>query len=354
MKTSARANSSDRPMPATPLDILAEELGAVAGRIEREAGLRIEAAVADLRRIDAERELRLVNLERSVADRLAAVRNGESVTIEQLAPLVAETVERAVAGLPVPKDGESVTVEQLAPLVAEMVAKAVAALPAAKDGESVTVEQLAPLVAETVERAVAGLPAPKDGESVTVEQLAPLVAEVVDRAVEALPKPENGKDGKLPIVKEWSDRVHYAGEVVTFEGSTYQAGCDTGRAPPHDDWVCIAAAGQPGADARSPRVRETWSDQVKDYRELEIVALNGAGFIARRDNPGPCPGDGWQIIAMQGKPGKPGERVKGDPGPAGPRVASIEIDDQGLLTLANADGSTVACDLYPLLSKLQA
>ena len=325
MKTSARANSSDRPMPATPLDILAEELGAVAGRIEREAGLRIEAAVADLRRIDAERELRLVNLERSVADRLAAVRNGESVTIEQLAPLVAETVERAVAGLPVPKDGESVTVEQLAPLVAEMVAKAVAALPAAKDGESVT-----------------------------VEQLAPLVAEVVDRAVEALPKPENGKDGKLPIVKEWSDRVHYAGEVVTFEGSTYQAGCDTGRAPPHDDWVCIAAAGQPGADARSPRVRETWSDQVKDYRELEIVALNGAGFIARRDNPGPCPGDGWQIIAMQGKPGKPGERVKGDPGPAGPRVASIEIDDQGLLTLANADGSTVACDLYPLLSKLQA
>ena len=62
----------------------------------------------------------------------------------------------------------------------------------------------------------------------------------------------------------------------------------TGQAaPPHDDWTCIAAAGLEG---RSPRVRETYSPEVKDYRGLDVVALNGAA-IARRDI-GACPGDG--------------------------------------------------------------
>jgi hypothetical protein len=85
------------------------------------------------------------------------------------------------------------------------------------------------------------------------------------------------------------------------------------------------------------------------------VALGGASFGARRDDPGPCPGDGWQLIAAQGKRGNAGERgasVKGERGLPGVAPASMAVDDDGLLTLTNADGSTVACDLYPLLSKL--
>ena len=54
----------------------------------------------------------------------------------------------------------------------------------------------------------------------------------------------------------------------------------------------------------------------------------------------------------RGKPGEPGKAVKGDPGKPGPGVRSMEIDDQGMLTLTNGDGSAVTCDLYPLLSKL--
>jgi hypothetical protein len=54
-----------------------------------------------------------------------------------------------------------------------------------------------------------------------------------------------------------------------------------------------------------------------------MVALNGSGFIARRDDPGPCPGEGWQLIASCGKPGKPGlkgERGdRGEPGEKGER-----------------------------------
>jgi len=30
----------------------------------------------------------------------------------------------------------------------------------------------------------------------------------------------------------------------------------------------------------------------------------------------------------------------------------MSIDGEGLLTLTNADGSTVECDLYPILTKL--
>lgn len=64
-----------------------------------------------------------------------------------------------------------------------------------EDGKSVTPEDVAPMIAEEVAKAVAQIPAPKDGESVTVEDVAPLIAEQVKAAVEAIPKPKDGKDG---------------------------------------------------------------------------------------------------------------------------------------------------------------
>jgi hypothetical protein len=106
------------------------------------------------------------------------------------------------------------------------------------------------------------------------------------------------------------DTVHYRGNIVTHHGSTYQARCDTAREPPHEDWVCVAHAGvdgKDGRDGRSLNVRGTFK-AGESYRALDIVALNGGSFIARRDNPGPCPGAGWQLIASQGKRGEKGER----------------------------------------------
>jgi len=84
-----------------------------------------------------------------------------------------------------------------------------------------------------------------------------------------------------------------------------------------------------------------------------VVALNGASFAAKSDNPGPCPGEGWQLFSQQGKRGQPGE--KGAPGPRGepgaPVVAAM-IDAQGMQTLVNGDGTQVECDLYPVLASL--
>ncbi len=226
------------------------------------------------------------------------------------------------------------------------------------DGRSLTIEDIAPLIAETVAREIATLPQAKDGRDGVDGKDGADGSNGRDGA--------DGKDGergsegpagKLPIVSTWEDRVYYEGEVVTRDGGLFQANCDTGKEPGHEDWRCIVAAGsdgKDGADGRSFNVRETWKDDG-EYSALDVVALNGASFAARCDNPGPCPGEGWQIMAMQGKRGAPGET--GKPGQKGETghvraVTAARVDDNGLFTLVNADGTTVECDLYPVLSRL--
>lgn len=292
-------------------------------------------------------------------------------------------------------DGKSVELETVVELVRsevgkiapDLVQKAVDAIPRPADGKDGAPGERG----LQGERGEAGSPGPigekgesgAEGRSVSVDDVRPIVADLVERAVGAIPVPKDGKDGepgkdgrdgaagingkdgldgkdgpagKLPLVKAWLDTVYREGEVVTHEGGTYQASRDTGKAPPHADWTCLAAPGRNGVDGRSFTVRGTYTDDEPGYRALDIVALNGGAFIARKDNPGPCPGEGWQVLAMRGKPGPAGEPGKrGEPGTRGlpgPGIAEMSIDGQGLLTVKNADGSTVDCDLYPVLVKV--
>jgi len=126
-----------------------------------------------------------------------------------------------------------------------------------------------------------------------------------------------GPMGILPAAKAWkADCVHYQGEVVTFGGSLWQARKDTGNAPGAGScWTCLAAG---GLDAKTPRILGTYN-KAEVYQLFDIVALNGGSFIARRDAPGECPGDGWQLLARQGQRGDRGERgARGEAGPPGP------------------------------------
>ena len=149
------------------------------------------------------------------------------------------------------------------------------------------------------------------------------------------PAGPQGEPGVLRVVRDFApDTVHYAGVVVTHGGGTYQASRDTGQAPGHADWICLAC---PGRDAAMPKVRGTWSE-AETYAALDIVALSGSGFIARRDAPGPCPGEGWQLIAsagrqgIKGPPGEPGERgvsgERGHPGAPAPTIIGWKIDSE--------------------------
>jgi hypothetical protein len=154
------------------------------------------------------------------------------------------------------------------------------------------------------------------------------------KKVSGRPGPQ-GPPGKLPLVREYvSEHVQYERAVVTHAGALWQAQCDTVRAPPQSDWICIARAGRDGCDGRSPDVCGAYDAREK-YERLDIVALDGAAFIALRDNPGICPGDGWQLLSRQGRPGcrgETGERgargEKGERGEPGATLVSWQLDRQ--------------------------
>ena len=144
------------------------------------------------------------------------------------------------------------------------------------------------------------------------------------------PRGEQGPPGKLPLVKLWKpETVYYEGDVVAYDGGTFQAKRDTGQPPSHADWICLATAGR---DGNSITVRGTFNETA-EYHRLDVVALNGGCFIARKDAPGPCPGSGWQLLASQGKRGVAGARgergergPKGDPGLSGVTICDWKID----------------------------
>jgi hypothetical protein len=62
------------------------------------------------------------------------------------------------------------------------------------------------------------------------------------------------------------------------------------------------------------------------------VSFNGSEWIAKQDDPGDLPGDGW-MLGAQGKRGKPGASI-----------ASAQIDGFNL-KLMMSDGASVRIDL---------
>ncbi len=124
-----------------------------------------------------------------------------------------------------------------------------------------------------------------------------------------------GPPGKLSIITAWkADTVFYESDVVSYEGATYQAIRDTGKAPGTDDWACIARAGKDGV---TPIVRGTYSE-LQTYGYLDIVMSNGSSYIAMNNKPGLCPSKpGWQLLSSAGKRGDKG--LSGPRGETGPR-----------------------------------
>jgi hypothetical protein len=64
----------------------------------------------------------------------------------------------------------------------------------------------------------------------------------------------------------------------------------------HRDILDEAKAAIDQALAR--KIRGTWTPQAK-YSVNDLVAKEGGSFVARKNDPGPCPGDDWQLIARQ-------------------------------------------------------
>jgi hypothetical protein len=173
------------------------------------------------------------------------------------------------------------------------------------------------------------------------------------------PAGPQGPPGKLPPVKKFeSGKVYYEGDCVACDSGLHQARCDTGHGVSHPDWICLARAGRDGRDAATPDVRGTY-DVHADYKMLDIVACDGAAFIAKRDDPGICQGDGWQLMSQQGRRGKPGQigergphGEKGDKGPTAvvPQFLGAKIDENYNLIRVLSDGTK---EIMPLRSAFE-
>lgn len=75
--------------------------------------------------------------------------------------------------------------------------------------------------------------------------------------------------------------------------------------------------------ALAQRIRGTHNPK-DEYSAGDVVALDGASFVARKNSPGECPGPGWQLLARQGQRGVVGP--KGERGPAGKTITGWIVD----------------------------
>ena|SRR5215472_5674980 len=166
--------------------------------------------------------------------------------------------------------------------------------------------------------------------------------------------------GRLPVAKSWREEsVTYEGQLVSHNGALYQATKDTAQTPGGSDWLCVARAGRDGCDGRTPNVCGTF-DAYKTYARLDAVEYDGASYVARRDDPGICPGDGWQLLSRPGRRGPVGESgprgrkgERGARGEAAPAIINWTIDTthyRAIPTLADGRAGT-PIDLRPLFER---
>ena len=303
--------------PTSHFDVLAAELGAVAGRIERESNLRNNALIADIERRYAEIELRLERLQKSlersvnanidewdaqISDRIAALKDGKDGADGKEGAQGAQgpAGERGETGLQGLQGAQG------------------------ERGEMGPQGEIGP-------QGEVGPQGPQGERGLQGESGAVGPAGPQGLKGDAGAQGPQGEKGALPQVKRWvANSVSYAHDVCTHKGSLYQATKDTGQepAPENAAWICLASAGRDGEDGndgedgRSLTIKDTF-DPTQKYEALDVVTLDNRWFVAKHDDPGPCPGAGWKAGPGLGKTGRPGER--GPQGPKGDKGEVIEI-----------------------------
>ena len=265
-------------------------------------------------------------------------------------PDFSSMVSEAVAAIPVPRDGKSVTVDDVTPVLQELVSNAVAEIPAPKDGKDFDTATLKKAVDEAVSEAVAAIPVPQDGKSVTPEDIRPMIQELISasmpelpdvkslvrEAVAAIPAAEPGKDGEdgrdalsleiLPFIDEGKD--YPRGSYATHNGGLWRAYEKTHGMR---GWECIVD-GVAGVDIqrseqrsftlmvnRSSGARETKTFDVpvmiyqgvfksgQEYIPGDTVTWGGSLWHCdetTQDKPGENGSKGWTLAAKRGRDGR--------------------------------------------------
>lgn len=301
------------------------EFGKAMGAIVREATVPLIARIEQLEKAlsaqtipsadEVAARIDLGALAKSAAEMVPPPQDADMEAIK-------EHLSELVKSIPAPADGQSVTVEDVAPLIREEVAKAVAEVPLAKDGESVTVDDVRPILADLVGKAVADLPPPAPGKDADMEALrahlgdlvkgiqlptVPTIDEVAatferrfsdltlswerqaretfDKAADRMPIPKDGRDA-LPL--ECFDlALGEDGRTVTVK---MQAG----------DIVV-----EKSVRIASVIDRGVFSAE-KYYEQGDGTTYGGCYWIAQKDAPIGVPGgsDDWRLAVKKGRDGK--------------------------------------------------
>lgn len=139
----------------------------------------------------------------ATAPLIARIEQLEKALSAQTIPSAEEVAARIDLGALAKSAAELVPAPQDADMDAlkEHLAELVKAIPAPVDGQSVTVDDVAPLIREEVAKAVAEVPPAKDGESITAEDVRPMIVDLVDTAVKSLPPAAAGKDADMDALR---------------------------------------------------------------------------------------------------------------------------------------------------------
>ncbi|MWT61191.1 phage gp6-like head-tail connector protein [Escherichia coli] len=336
------------------IKVLGEEFGQVLAEIRDSFSKSIQALQEDY-------EERLTRLAKQVEEiSNAPAPDVESMVKEEIAKLpaqaapelpdVATMVSEAVAAIPVPRDGKSVTVDDITPVLQELVSNAVAEIPVPKDGKDFDSAMLKQAVEEAVSEAVAAIPVPQDGKSVTTEDVQPMIQELVsasmpelpdvkslvNEAIAALPAAEPGKDGEngrdalsLEILPFIDERKSYPrGSYATHNGGLWRAYEKTHGMR---GWECLVD-GVAGIDIQQSEQRcftltvnrtsgasETKSFDVpvmiyqgvfksgQEYLPGDTVTWGGSLWHCdeqTQDKPGEAGSKGWTLAAKRGRDGR--------------------------------------------------
>lgn len=109
-----------------------------------------------------------------------------------------DTKALAAAVAPVIREAVSAATGPLLRRIEDLEAREIPEAINGKDGASVTLDDVAPLIEAAVTKAFDALPAPadgRDGKDADPVEIERTVAEAIERAVAAIPAPINGKDG---------------------------------------------------------------------------------------------------------------------------------------------------------------
>lgn len=134
----------------------------------------------------------------------------------------------------------------------------------------------------------------------------------------------------------------------------------------HNELVELVAAlpepkdgrdGIDGKDAYPGEVKGVF-DPAEAYRARDIVKFDGSSWIAKVDDPGDIPGEGWMQLASKGKRGDRGERglqgMVGKDGKDGASPIELKFDaDKMEFVMALDDGNVLEADFYPVAKAIR-